>query len=53
MQIDENYKEVRYDKYCKTCKHEKVDEKDEPCFSCLLKPAREGSEKPVNLEEKE
>lgn len=48
-----NYKEVRYDEYCKICKHEEVDEKDKPCFDCLLEPAREGSERPVRWEKKE
>ena len=46
-------KEVRYDLYCKTCKHNDVDDYDEPCFSCLDEPVREYSHKPVNWEERE
>ena len=67
----ENFKEVRFDKYCKTCKHygkrlnpdigvydgEKwsgVETSDEiiPCCYCLEEGAREGTEVPVEWEEK-
>ena len=34
MQPNE-YKEVNYAKYCKTCKFFETREKDEPCFECL------------------
>ena len=44
------YKEVHYDKYCKTCKNKKVAEKDEPCNECLNKSLNLNSHKPVNYE---
>lgn len=46
------YKEVRFDKYCKTCKHEKIKDTDEPCNECLDNPTNYASIKPVNYEEK-
>ena len=29
---------VRYDRYCKTCKHWKLDQAEEPCNECLDNP---------------
>lgn len=46
------YKEVYFDKYCKTCQHKDLDEKEEPCRSCLSEPANLYSHKPVNWKEK-
>ena len=43
-------KEVRYDLYCRTCKHKDTDQADDPCDECLLSPMNEGSVKPVNYE---
>ena len=51
--MDENYKEVYFDKYCKTCKHEKLEEKFDPCNECLSEPVNTGSHVPVNWEDKE
>lgn len=48
----DNYKEVYYDQYCKTCKHEKCDSSDEPCYHCLDDPVRLYSHKPVAYEPK-
>jgi len=53
-------KEVRFDKYCKTCKHyaHKFPNEDfsfeaqEPCNTCLEVGMREGTEKPEYWEEK-
>ena len=33
--MEDNYKIVEFDKYCKDCIHEKVDEGDDPCHECL------------------
>ena len=49
----QSYKEVYFDKYCKTCKHEKVDETERPCNECLGESTNLNSHKPVNYEEKE
>lgn len=57
---DSELKEVRFDKYCKTCKHyaHKYPNEDfsfeaqEPCNTCLEVGMREGTEKPEYWEEK-
>ena len=38
---------VRFDKYCKTCKHEKLEENEPPCDECLEHPVNLHSHKPV------
>lgn len=48
--MEDNMKEVRYDKYCNRCKYDST-EKGEPCNECLEVFAREGTEKPLNFEE--
>lgn len=45
-------KEVRFDKYCETCKHRDEPEVIEPCMECLLNPVNYETEKPVKWEEK-
>lgn len=50
--MEENMKEVRFDRYCKLCKHKDLDEKMDPCNECLEVPAREGSVKPEHYEPK-
>ena len=50
--MDEVYKEVYFDKYCKSCKHKKTPDKDEPCAECLDNPTNVDSHKPVNWKEK-
>lgn len=49
---DDGKKIVEFDKYCKTCVHKDVKEKDEPCYSCLDEPANLHSHKPVKYEAK-
>ena len=44
--------EVYFDKYCKSCKYEKTDEKDAPCNRCLDEPVNINSHKPVEWKEK-
>ena len=46
--MDDEYKEVYYHKYCKTCKYSKVKDTDEPCDECLDNPVNLNSHKPVN-----
>jgi hypothetical protein len=46
-------KEVLFSKYCRSCKHEKCKETDEPCNECLSEPTNLYSHKPINWEEKE
>lgn len=50
---EQTYKEVYFDQYCKKCKHEKVDDKEPPCYECLGEPLNWNSHKPVKYEEKE
>lgn len=45
-------KEVYFGEYCKTCKHEKKPEDEEPCHDCLNYPSNTYSHRPVNWEEK-
>ena len=51
--MEEIYKEVYFDQYCKTCKHKKVKEFEDPCDECLSNPENAYSHKPVNYEKKE
>lgn len=44
-------KEVRFDIYCKDCKYEKLEESEEPCFSCLVETVNMNSKKPVYFKE--
>lgn len=50
MSIQDDYLFVRFDKYCKTCKHEKLEENEPPCDECLEHPVNLHSHKPVCYE---
>lgn len=50
--MENNYKEVYFDTYCKTCKNEKIGEDKDPCDECLNEPVNVDSHKPVRWEEK-
>lgn len=50
---DENYMEVFFDQYCKTCRYEKLEDFLDPCNQCLDIYANLNSHKPVFWEEKE
>ena len=50
--MSENYKEVYFDQYCKTCKYKDMKETDDPCDECLYEPMNLYSHKPVKWEEK-
>lgn len=45
--MEESYKEVYFHEYCKTCKHEKVEEDKEPCHDCLNEPVNVFSHRPI------
>jgi hypothetical protein len=51
--MDEMYKEVYFEDYCKTCRYEDLPETQDPCDECLLCPMNLYSHKPVNWKEKE
>lgn len=46
-----SYKDVLFNKYCKTCKHKDLEEVKDPCNECLEYGMREGTEKPLYFEE--
>lgn len=48
-----NTKEVRFDIYCKKCKHYNKSESEDPCFDCLDQGWNEDSYKPIYFEDKE
>lgn len=52
MEHIEGTREVDFNRYCKTCAHKDVKEKDDPCFDCLQEPMNQNSHKPVRYEEK-
>ena len=47
------YKEVYFDKYCKSCQHKKVKETEEPCSECMNEPTNWNTHRPVKYEKKE
>lgn len=53
--MEDNYKEVYFGEYCKTCQHLGDDESDvnSPCYDCLAAPMNQYSHKPVNYKQKE
>lgn len=53
MSLDDGMKFVDFGYYCKSCKHEKLEEYEEPCYDCLEEPVNQYSHKPVYYEEKE
>lgn len=46
--MNDTYKEVYFDHYCKTCKYESVKEEENPCCECLENPVNLYLHKPVN-----
>jgi hypothetical protein len=50
---EQAYKEVHFDKYCKTCKHEKLKETEAPCYECLGEPLNWNTHRPVKYDKKE
>lgn len=50
--MEEFFKEVYFDKYCKQCVHKDEAEANDPCDECLANPSNINSHKPVNFKEK-
>lgn len=50
--MENSYKEVYFDQYCKTCEYSKTSESEDPCAECLSEPTNVNSHKPVKWEEK-
>lgn len=50
--MEEHVKEVRYDLYCKKCKHYELPQDKEPCHDCLNQPWNVDSKKPIYFKEK-
>lgn len=51
MEIE--YREVKFDIFCATCKHADLKDTDEPCCECLEEPTNMYTEKPVRWKAKE
>lgn len=49
--MEQEYKEVYFDEYCKSCKYYKLSEEEHPCDTCLENPINLYSQKPVNWKE--
>ena len=50
--MEDQYKEVYFDQYCKKCLHKDEDETSDACDECLANPSNINSHKPVNFKEK-
>lgn len=51
--MEDNYKEVDFEKYCKTCKYKDLKESKDPCNECLEEYSNLYTHKPVKYKEKE
>ena len=51
--MEYEFKEVYFDRYCKTCVNEDTKEDEDPCYDCLAEPVNSHSHKPVKYVEKE
>lgn len=51
--MEDEYKEVYFDQYCKSCKYYKAKEYKDPCNECLNTPVNLYSHKPVKWHEKD
>lgn len=52
MTIDDEYQEVYFCDYCKTCKYYDYAMEEEPCFECIGNAVNLYSHKPVKWEAK-
>lgn len=50
--MEEVFKEVYFDEYCKKCKYCKLKDEEDPCNECLTSPVNLYSHKPVNFKQK-
>lgn len=48
--MEDQYKEVYFYEYCKSCKYKNVLETEEPCNECLTNPENLYSHRPVKWE---
>ena len=51
--MEQEYFEVDFEKYCKSCKYKDLDEVKDPCNECLDEPCNLNSCKPVKYEEED
>ena len=51
--MEDNYKEVYFDQYCKICRFWNSDVAEDPCHECLNNPVNLYSHKPTGWKEKE
>lgn len=51
--MEDSFKEVYFDQYCKTCKFFNTAEEKDPCHICLANPSNLNSHKPTEWKEKE
>lgn len=51
--MEGDFKEVYFNKFCRSCENFRKKEDEEPCNSCLAEPAKVDSHKPVNYKKKE
>lgn len=51
--MGDEYKEVRFDLYCETCKHKDLKETLDPCNECLEEGMNLESVKPIKWESQE
>ena len=49
--MDEDFREVRFDLYCRDCTHNEVPETKSPCNECLEHPVNLYTYRPVNWKE--
>jgi hypothetical protein len=51
--MENKEKFVDFFKFCKTCKHQRKSEEDDPCWECLKHPVNVNSRKPTEWEDKD
>lgn len=50
--MEDDYKEVRFDLYCRFCKYYNREERMDPCNECLESGMNQNSSKPVFFKER-
>lgn len=51
--MDIHEKEVRYEKWCGTCRWKNLPDYEEPCNECMERFTNFGTDRPVRYEKKE
>ena len=49
--MDEDYRMVDFDTYCKICRYCDKDALEDPCYDCLDEPINQFTDRPVNYTE--